>query len=76
MIFQYFSRQISFSRPFQEGPLNSSTFQACANPVLSFGHSECSMIKENWYSEGVALPEKYTGSGQCCHPCIKLWGML
>ena len=32
MIFQYFSRQISFSRTFQESPLNSSTFQACANP--------------------------------------------
>ena len=34
VIFQYFSRQISFSRTFQERPLNSSTFQACANPDL------------------------------------------
>ena len=33
MIFQYFSRQIYFSRTFQESPLNSSTFQACVNPV-------------------------------------------
>ena len=33
MIFQYFSRQIYFSRTFPESPLNSSTFQACVNPV-------------------------------------------
>ena len=33
MIFQYFSRQTLFSRTFQESLLNSSTFQACANPV-------------------------------------------
>ena len=32
MIFQYCSRQIQFSRTFKESPLNSSTFQACANP--------------------------------------------
>ena len=32
MIFQYFLWQIKFSRTFQESPLNSSTFQACANP--------------------------------------------
>ena len=32
MIFQYFSRQILFSMTFQESPINSSTFQACANP--------------------------------------------
>ena len=32
MIIQYFSRQILFSRTFQESPLNSSTFQACAKP--------------------------------------------
>ena len=31
--FQYFSRQIYFSSIFQESPLNSSTFQACVNPV-------------------------------------------
>ena len=35
MIFQYFSRQILFSRTFQESPLNSSTFQACVNPVIT-----------------------------------------
>ena len=35
MIFQYLSRQILFSRTFQQSPLNSSTFQACANPVLT-----------------------------------------
>ena len=34
MIFQYFSKQIYFSRIFQESPLNSSTFQACVNPIL------------------------------------------
>ena len=33
-MFQYFSRQISFSRTFQESPLNLSTFQVCANPDL------------------------------------------
>ena len=32
VIFQYFSRHIQFSRTFQESSLNSSTFQACANP--------------------------------------------
>ena len=32
MIFQHFYRQIQFSRTIQERPLNSSTFQACANP--------------------------------------------
>ena len=32
MIFQYFSRQIWFLRTFQESPINSSTFQASANP--------------------------------------------
>ena len=32
MIFQYFSRHFYYSRTFQESPLNSSTFQACANP--------------------------------------------
>ena len=30
MIFQYFSRHIEF----QGSPLNSSTFQACANPAM------------------------------------------
>ena len=33
VIFQYFSRQIYFSRNFQESRLNRSTFQALANPV-------------------------------------------
>ena len=35
MLFKYFSRQILFSRTFQDSPVNSSTFQACANPVSS-----------------------------------------
>ena len=35
MIFSvYFSRHILFSRTFQESLLNSSTFQACVNPVF------------------------------------------
>ena len=38
MIFQYFSRKIWFSRNFQESPLNSSTFQACANPAHTIVH--------------------------------------
>ena len=33
MFFKYFSRQILFSRTFQDSPVYSSTFQACANPV-------------------------------------------
>ena len=33
MFFQYFSRQIYFSRTLQDSPVYSSTFQACANPV-------------------------------------------
>ena len=32
MFFKYFSRQIYFSRTFQDSPVYSSTFQACANP--------------------------------------------
>ena len=35
MFFKYFSRQILFSRTFQDSPVYSSTFQACANPDLS-----------------------------------------
>ena len=34
VIFQYFSRQIIFSRTFQESPLYSSTFQASATPGI------------------------------------------
>ena len=37
MFFKYFSRQISFSRTFQDSPVYSSTYQACANPVLLKG---------------------------------------
>ena len=32
-VFKDFSRQIRFSRTFQDSPVYSSTFQACANPV-------------------------------------------
>ena len=35
MFFKYFSRQIKFSRTFQDSPVKSSTFKACANPELS-----------------------------------------
>ena len=35
MFFKYFSRQILFSRTSQEGPVYSSTFQACANPAVA-----------------------------------------
>ena len=31
VLFKYFSRQIYFSRTFQDSPIYSSTFQACAN---------------------------------------------
>ena len=31
---KYFSRQILFSRTFQDSPVYSSTFQACANPEI------------------------------------------
>ena len=34
MSFIYFSWQILFSRTFQGSPVYSSTFQACANPVI------------------------------------------
>ena len=34
-VFKYFSRQILFSRTFQYSPVYSSTFQACANPVVT-----------------------------------------
>ena len=57
MIFQYFSRQISFSRTFQECLLNSNTFQACANHVtpleeLDWGSSlHIILIKSVRYNE-------------------------
>ena len=35
MFFKYFSRQILFSRAFQDSPVYSSTFQACVNPDIS-----------------------------------------
>ena len=34
-VFKYFSWQISFSRTFQDSPVYSSTFQACANPDIN-----------------------------------------
>ena len=34
MFFKYFSWQILFSRTFQDSPVYSSAFQACANPVV------------------------------------------
>ena len=34
MFFKYFSRQILLSRTFQDSPVYSSTFQACANPDI------------------------------------------
>ena len=37
MFFKYFSRQILFSRTFQDSPVYSSTFQACANPDRDLG---------------------------------------
>ena len=39
VIYQYFSRHIQFSMTFQESPLNSSTFQACANLGLERLHA-------------------------------------
>ena len=38
----YFSRQILFSRTFQDKPVYSSTFQACANPAI---HCHFSALK-------------------------------
>ena len=40
--FKDFSRQILFSRTFQDSPVYSSTFQACANPGIAgtFANSE------------------------------------
>ena len=40
MFFKYFSRQILFSRTFQDSPVYSSTFQACANPVQAEGTAD------------------------------------
>ena len=37
-IFKYFSRQILFSRTFQDSLVYSSTFQACANPGNKMRH--------------------------------------
>ena len=39
--FKYFSRQILFSRTFQDSTVYSSTFQACANPVYSVNVIKC-----------------------------------
>ena len=35
-----FKASLKFSRTFQESPLNSSTFQACANP----GTNKCMLL--------------------------------
>ena len=39
-IFKYFSQQILFLRTFQDSPVYSSTFQACANPVCGLGDAK------------------------------------
>ena len=35
-VIKYFSRQILFSRTFQDSPVYSSTFQACASPDVGY----------------------------------------
>ena len=64
MFFKFFSRQIYFSRTFQDSPVYSSTFQACANPVASmepgpekFTHSY-TIIDFNEVDIRIYLPEK------------------
>ena len=46
------TRQIYFSRTFQENPLNSSTFQACVNPVTI----PCGVLGQVWYLT-VSIPD-------------------
>ena len=36
VFFKYFSRQVLFSRTFQDSLVYSSTFQACANPAFAW----------------------------------------
>ena len=47
MFFKYFSRQILFTRTFEDSPVYSSTctFQACANPVEQ---NEIQMNPSGW----------------------------
>ena len=51
MFIKYFSRQIEFSRTFQDSPVYSSTFQACANPEcndMALNSSEPKDVMLNW----------------------------
>ena len=51
MFFKLFSRQIKFSRTFQDSPVYSSTFQACANPecnCMAPNSSEPQDVMLNW----------------------------
>ena len=44
-VFQVISKANLFSMTFQDSPVNSSTFQACANP----GFKQETMIKDRWF---------------------------
>ena len=63
MIFQYFSRHIYFSRSFQEIPLNSSTFQACANPVIIYDFSSTDSVM---HIRDELIPLHYSSFGFGC----------
>ena len=46
-LFKYFSRHIRFSRTFQDSPVYSSTFQACANPVCKLFEPRSGQADQN-----------------------------
>ena len=55
--FKDFSRQILFSRTFQDSPVYSSTFQACANPVTA-------VLKSQLFGSVVRVLVLYLVSGR------------
>ena len=76
MFFKYFSRQILFSRTFQDSPVYSSTFQACANPAFDTEHPYMGFLPNSEDTDGgissgstlftkIKNKNKHLG-GSCC----------
>ena len=55
VFFKYFSRQISFSRTYQDSPAYSSTFQACANPVVKGWYKDCIKVMAHHYQTALII---------------------
>ena len=58
--FKYFSRQILLSRSFQDSPVYSSTFQACANPEFIDFNAWCYFALRRMYHHMINLFKSVT----------------